>query len=396
MVSGFRAAFTLKRLPCPFHPAIRSLPFATIMDGASTSLDLRARYLSELAARGYQADDAQLAVVELLERRSRKLIKKRSTSWFAKLTGRRRAGVRGVYLWGGVGRGKTFIMDLFFDALPIEQKYRAHFHRFMRYVHDALGEHRDTEDPLALVADDFAASYRLLCLDEFFVSDITDAMILGRLLDALFSRGVTLVTTSNSPPAELYRDGLQRSRFLPAIALLERCCEVVNVDAGTDYRLATLTAGRTYLDSGLATTAAELAARFEQLAPGRYGAGEPLDIEGRPIDTVRRGQSVVWFTFTALCEGPRSQNDYISIARRFQTVVISDIPVLGTDEDDAARRFVALIDEFYDRRVKLVASAAAPPDALYTGKRLAFEFERTASRLIEMQSQAYLAEAHRH
>ncbi|MEO1035741.1 MAG: cell division protein ZapE [Pseudomonadota bacterium] len=358
-------------------------------------MDFRARYLTELDARGFTADEAQLAAVETLAERTNCLLQSAPSGLFGRLLGRHKARTRGVYLWGGVGRGKTFVMDLFFEHLEIEAKYRAHFHRFMRFIHDQLGTLDGEEDPLDQIAEQFASEHRVLCLDEFFVSDITDAMILARLLEGLFTRGLMLVTTSNAAPTDLYRDGLQRARFLPAIALLEKHCEVVNLDAGTDYRLQLLASARTYLDANEPRTGAQLALYFERLAPGRYTEGEALEIEGRPIGTVRRAKSVVWFTFGQLCDGPRSQNDYISIARRFQTVILSDVPVLDAEHDDQARRFIAVVDEFYDRRVKLVLSAAAAPEDLYTGQRLAFEFERTHSRLVEMQSEAYLAQPHR-
>ena len=395
MVSGIGATFTAKPRRDTGQHVGTPLPFAIVSNRADTGLDFRAHYLTELDARGFHADSAQLAAVEALAERAKALRAPRSGGWLQRWLRPGRPATRGLYLWGGVGRGKTFVMDLFFDAVPIDAKYRAHFHRFMQFVHGELAELDNVSDPLEPVADAFAEQYRLLCLDEFFVSDITDAMLLGRLLTALFDRGVMLVTTSNAPPSELYRDGLQRARFLPAIDMLERHCEVLNVDGGTDYRLAMLASGSTYLDATDVRTPGRLALYFDRLAPGRYTIGTAIDVEGREIATVRRGQSIVWCTFAQLCDGPRSPNDYISIARRFQSVILSDVPVLDALMDDQARRFVALIDEFYDRRVKLVVSAMAAPDALYTGSRLAFEFERTASRLVEMQSETYLSEAHR-
>lgn len=303
--------------------------------------------------------------------------------------------VRGLYMWGGVGRGKTWLMDLFFESLPFEQKLRMHFHRFMRRVHQDLRALAGQSNPLLGVADRFAADARVLCFDEFFVSDITDAMILGELLDALFARGVTLVATSNIPPQHLYRDGLQRRRFLPAIALLERHTEIMNVDGGTDYRLRSLERAEIYyapLDAG---ADASLAASFAGLAPMEATEGEVLEVEGRPIPTRKRADDVVWFDFTALCAGPRSQNDYIELAREFHAVLISDVPRFTTRLEDQARRFISLVDEFYDRGVKLILSAEAPLEDLYGGERLSFEFERTRSRLLEMQSREYLAKLHR-
>ncbi|MEM1262186.1 MAG: cell division protein ZapE [Pseudomonadota bacterium] len=365
------------------------------MTSQGNNSDFRAHYLTELDRRGYVADAAQLKAVEVLAGRARALRKRHRPGLVGRWLGRSPRLVRGVYFWGGVGRGKTFIMDLFYEWLPIDDKHRSHFHRFMRWVHDQLADRPGESDPLDAIAADFAAEHRVLCLDEFFVSDITDAMLLGRLLASLFEHGVTLITTSNAAPGELYRDGLQRTRFLPAIELLETRCEVVNLDAGTDYRLELLAQSQTYLDANDARTAGRLALYFDRLAPGRYTTGESIDIENRPIATVRRGKSIAWFTFAALCQGPRSQNDYIAIARQFQTVIVSGVPVLDAKTDDEARRFIALIDEFYDRRIKLVLSAAAPADRLYVGQRLAFEFERTVSRLSEMQSTSYLASPHR-
>jgi cell division protein ZapE len=265
----------------------------------------------------------------------------------------------------------------------------------MQGVHEGLRSHRDEVDPLAAVATDLAARSRLICLDELFVSDIADAMLLAGLFTHLVDRGVTLVFTSNVPPSGLYRDGLQRQRFLPAIALIERHCEVVCVDGGTDYRLRHLTRAPIYLQSDAAHVERALAEIFEDLADGAGHSGGHLEIEGRPIPVIRLSENVVWFDFKALCEGPRSQDDYVGLAREYQSIVLSDVPIFTRDSEDAARRFIALIDEFYDRRVKLVVSAAAGPSELYRGERLRFEFDRTASRLIEMQSEAYLASAHR-
>jgi cell division protein ZapE len=305
-----------------------------------------------------------------------------------------RTPVRGLYLWGGVGRGKTYLMDIFFHALPLDGKLRLHFHRFMKRVHDELKALRDRQDPLPLVAERLTENTRIICLDEFFVSDITDAMLLGGLLKALFERGVTLVTTSNIPPDELYRDGLQRARFLPAIELLKTHLEVFRMDGGVDYRLRYLDSVALY-HTPLGETADDaLLEAFEHVSPEPGTAGGKLEIEGRRIATRRQGDGVVWFDFATLCEGPRSQNDYIEIARLFHTVVLSDIPVLDRDREDPARRFLNLVDEFYDRHVKLILSAAVPIELLYQGERLSFEYRRTVSRLIEMQSHDYLAREH--
>jgi cell division protein ZapE len=361
--------------------------------------ELERAYRESLLDRGYQPDRAQLhALSRLADLRSR--LARGSTGHSAligRLLMRQRRSVtagRGVYLWGGVGRGKTFLMNLFHANLPVPSR-REHFHRFMRYVHEELTRWRQVEDPLARVGAAIAAQARVLCLDELHVSDIADAMILSGLFTALDERGVTLVFTSNSPPDALYRDGLQRARFLPAIALIERRCEVVNVDAGVDYRLQQLEKAALYVDARAADAEAALARCFAAVAGGTGSPGGTLEVEGRSIPLRRLAAGVAWFDFAALCTGPRGTADYVEIARDFHTVVVSDVPGLDEARDDEARRFIALVDEFYDRSVKLVVSAAAPPDRLYRGTRLAFEFERTRSRLAEMQTHAYLAQPHR-
>lgn len=358
-------------------------------------------YRRDLLRSDFQHDPAQEEAVRRLQRvadaLTREPIPAARPGLLDRLLGRTPAlpaPVRGLYLWGGVGRGKTYLMDTFFQALPMDDKLRLHFHRFMKRVHDELKTLRDRQDPLPLVADRLAERTRILCLDEFFVSDITDAMLLGGLLKALFERGVTLVTTSNIPPDELYRGGLQRARFLPAIELLKRRLEVFHMDGGTDYRLRYLdTVSLYHTPLGEAADAALLDA-FEHVSPEPGTAGGELEIEGRLIPTRRQGDGVVWFDFAALCDGPRSQNDYIEIARLCHTVVLSGIPVLDRDREDPARRFLNLVDEFYDRHVKLILSAAAPIEQIYQGERLRFEYQRTVSRLIEMQSHDYLAREH--
>jgi cell division protein ZapE len=263
-------------------------------------------------------------------------------------------------------------------------------------VHARLRRHRGRAMPLAAVAADVAATTRILCIDEFVVGDVADAMILGALLDALFRRGVTLVATSNLPPAELYLGGLQRERFLPAIALIEKHCRAIELDAGVDYRLRQLERARLWLGPGDAGGEARMAAEFERLADGRGERDVKVQVEGRAVRARREAEDVVWFDFRELCEGPRSAADYVEIARCYQTVFLSGVPAMGAGDDDAARRFVTLVDEFYDRGVKLVVSAASgSPDAIYRGERLAFEFRRAASRLHEMQGRKYLAKPHR-
>lgn len=347
---------------------------------------------------GLRADADQLRIVERLEDLQQRLTARRPRWRRLRLAlpfVPDPAPVRGLYLWGDVGRGKTFLMDLFYDTLAVRAKHRVHFHRMMRDVHARLKSLAARRDPLDLAAAQIAAEARVLCFDEFYVSDIGDAMILGRLLDGLFRRGVTLVATSNLPPDQLYADGLQRQRFLPAIGLLERHTEVVELGGGEDYRLGLLQRAGTYLTPDDPGNRDRLARLFADVAPGRIVEARRIEINGRPIDTLRAAKGVAWFDFAELCEGPRSQDDYIEIARWYHTVIVSGVPVLDARREDAARRFIALVDEFYDRRVKLLLAAAVPAAELYAGQRLAFEFQRTVSRLAEMQSREYLHAPHR-
>lgn len=305
--------------------------------------------------------------------------------------------VRGAYLVGGVGRGKTMLMDLLVEALEEdgEPVQRTHFHRFMAHAHERLRHYGDRRDPLISVGRELAARARVLCFDEFHVTDIGDAMILGGLLEVLFERGVVLVTTSNTRPADLYADGLQRERFVPAIEAIERHCRVVSLDGAEDYRLRELVRHPVYHHPADEAATRELRDEFEALAAGERSSTAPIEIRGRSLQPVRRAGSVAWFEFETLCEGPRAADDYIELSRRFSTLIISDIPQLGNDDNDAARRLIHLVDECYDRSVKLLVSAAVPPEALYTGNRLAAPFERTTSRLVEMQSKDYLGREHR-
>ena len=365
----------------------------------SDAADLRELYVRELGLRGFGADPAQLAAVSRLDAVRRRLLRVPRAwlpRWLAALVRRRPdRPARGLYLWGGVGRGKTWLMDLFFESLPFPERRRQHFHRFMHDVHSQLAGLRHERDPLEQVAETIARDTRVLCFDELQVSDIADAMILGKLFDALFRRAVTLVATSNSAPRELYREGLQRARFLPAIALLERHLEVWRVAGATDYRLRELTQAGVYLPSAAGGTPARLEQLFARLSLHGTRAGGTIVIEGRPVAVIREGCGVLWCDFTALCAGPRGADDYIEIAREYHSVIVSGVPVLDGASDDEARRFIALVDEFYDRNVRLVVSAAASPPGLYRGERLAAPFERTVSRLIEMQSAEYLAREHR-
>lgn len=303
--------------------------------------------------------------------------------------------VRGVYLWGAVGRGKTLTMDLFYASLPFDDKLRLHFHRFMAEVHDGLKRLRDRENPLEIVADRFADRTRIVCFDELAVNDIADAMILGNLFSALFARGVTLAATSNLEPGELYRDGLQRQRFVPTIDLIRKHTEVVRISDGLDYRLQFLEKANVYLHPAGEAATCELERFFETVAPDGPATPGRIEVLNRPIEYRRASDGVIWFDFAAVCDGPRSQDDYIELSKLYQTVLVSDVPRFDARLENQARRFIALVDEFYDRRVKLILSADAPLDALYAGIRLTHEFERTRSRLIEMQSRDYLAAAHR-
>ena len=357
------------------------------------------RYQAGVSAGDYESDLSQLAALQLLQSLHDTLNQPppAKPGFLSRLMSAPEPvqAVRGIYFWGGVGRGKTFLMDLFYEELGIEQKRRLHFHRFMREVHRQLRDLQGEANPLKKVAARFAGQARVICFDEFFVSDITDAMLLAGLLDEMFRLGMTLVATSNVDPDHLYENGLQRAKFLPAIALIKEHTLVHNMDGGVDYRLRALESAEIYhfpLDK-----AAEkgLESAFFGVSPD---AGKPdvvLSIEGRDINTRRCGDGVAWFDFGMICDGPRSQNDYIELAYLFQTVLVGKVPVFDEKKEDQARRFISLVDEFYDRNVKLIISAEAGILDLYQGHRLAFEFQRTESRLQEMQSHDYLAQEHR-
>ncbi|MCP3867393.1 MAG: cell division protein ZapE [Gammaproteobacteria bacterium] len=364
-------------------------------------MTLQQLYNQQIQARGMEYDQAQFGVVEQLQVLSEQLLEPRAGSGNSFLDGllRRRQPapppIEGIYAWGGVGRGKTWLLDLFYNHLPFEDKLRVHFHRFMRNVHEELAELKGCADPLAQVATRLAAKTRILCLDEFFVSDIGDAMILAQLLHALFEQKVPLVTTSNTEPDNLYRNGLQRARFLPAIALLNQHTRVMELNGPTDYRLRFLEHARIYHTPLGDQVYEALDQEFESLAPEKGRTGGSITVYNRPIPVQRVADDVVWFDFMDICGPPRSQADYLDLARGFHTVLISDIPALTSELDDATRRFLYLLDEFYDRKVKLIISAAHPPESLYQGQRLAFEFQRAESRLLEMQSAEYLAMEHK-
>lgn len=355
-------------------------------------------YAAEIEKRGFAADNAQLTAIRQLERLRAELVDAAS----APIGRRLLRGItssstapKGVYLWGGVGRGKTWIMDLFYSSLAETAKRRTHFYRFMQEVHADLKRLRGMQSPLEGVADKISKKARVICFDELFVSDIADAMILAGLFGALIKRDVALVFTSNVKPQDLYKNGLQRDRFLPTIALLDQHCDVINVDGGVDYRLRQLTAAPIYLTTGAVDTQKRLEELFDELSDDDVESDGTISVHNRKIKVVRESENVIWFEFAALCEGPRSPADYVSIASEYQSVIIADVPVFGVDADNAARRFISVIDEFYDRGVNVILSAAAAPSELYKGEKLKFEFQRTASRLAEMQSEEYLARAHR-
>jgi cell division protein ZapE len=367
---------------------------------ANESKPVESRLSVEFASHRLEFDAAQLDAAVRLDRlragllESSRSIGERLRAHLPGLPASARAPQRGLYFWGGVGRGKTMLMDWFYESLRLSRRERSHFYRFMRQVHTELRTVARRTQPLDTVAERLARATRVICLDEFFVADIADAMILAGLFEGLFRRGVTLVATSNAPPQDLYKDGLQRERFLPAIELMQNHVDVVHLDGGIDYRLRQLEQAPTYMDSTHEHTAAQMKQRFAAFAGGSVTGPTVLSIEDRGIAALATGPGMAWFEFSELCEGPRSQNDYIELARSYHTIFISGIPEFTWANEDAARRFIAAVDEFYDRGVKIVVSAAAAPAELYHGERLPLEFQRAASRLIEMQTQHYLARQH--
>lgn len=348
-----------------------------------------------LTARGIVADPDQLMASMRLQQYYNELVAFKA----ARRTKLRKLLVhpelpKGVWFWGGVGRGKSFLMDCFFDAVPYQRKRRVHFHAFMREIHERLRSLKDEADPLAKVAAQVAEETRLMCFDEFHVSDIADAMILARLMQALFDAGVLFCITSNYPPDGLYPNGLQRDRLLPTIALLEQKLDVIRIDAGIDYRLRALEQAPVYLLPTDGDPATLLMRTFSQMVHGE-GHARPLEVLGREIPVVHRAPGVAWFDFAVLCGGPRSQNDYLDLAHRFHTIFVSGVPRMGSDMANEARRFTWLVDVCYDHRVKLVLAATVPAAELYVAGPQAHEFVRTVSRLVEMRSHDYLASAHR-
>lgn len=355
------------------------------------------KYQADLTRDDFQHDAAQENAVKHLQRLFDDLTKTKAPKkgLLNKLFKSKQSNeVKGLYFWGGVGRGKTYLVDTFYECLPTDKKLRIHFHRFMHKVHDEMNELKGVNDPLKVVAQRFAERTKIICFDEFFVSDITDAMILGTLLDELFKLGVVFVTTSNIVPDDLYKNGLQRARFLPAIALLKQHCEEVNVDSGIDYRLRALEQAEIFHYPLDAQADVNLHAYFQQLAPEVGEQNVEIEIENRMIATREVADGVVWFDFSAICETARSQVDYMEISRIYHSVLLSNVKQMGQNNDDAARRFIAMVDEFYERKVKLIISAEVALEDLYSKGTLNFEFKRCISRLQEMQSHEYLAEAH--
>ncbi len=368
---------------------------------------LLARYEQKLSQDDFKPDDVQRDAITRLDAVQRALIVSqhepsasgkglfgRLSRLMGKEKSEARAPVRGLYMWGGVGRGKTWVMDLFFQSIPSDRKLRFHFHRFMLRVHEELIQLQGQSDPLLTIADRFKAETDILCFDEFFVSDITDAMLLGTLMEALFARGITLVVTSNILPDELYRNGLQRARFLPAIEQIKQHCDVMNVDAGIDYRLRPLTSAHLWNAPLNEATHAEMERMFKVLAGSARDDAPVLEINHRQMATLGVSEGVLAIDFLTLCGEGRSQHDYIELSRRFHSVLLCDVPVMIYKTEDQARRFLALVDEFYEHHVKLVVAAEASLFEIYQGTRLKFEYQRCLSRLQEMQSEEYLRLPH--
>ncbi|VEG13583.1 cell division protein ZapE [Moraxella cuniculi] len=355
------------------------------------------RYHAALATGEFAEDAIQLAAVTYMDNLHHQIIKaqKPSSGWFANLFRPKSEMPKGLYMWGGVGRGKTWMMDMFYDSLPIERKMRMHFHHFMQRVQKELVALQGQTDPLQKVADIIHNEAVVICFDEFFVSNVSDAMILGDLFTMLFERGITLVATSNIEPAGLYKNGIHRDRFLPAIAQVEKHTTVMNIDAGIDYRLRLLKQAKLYTSPLSDETTGWLAQRFDTLAGGQSISHAPITIGGRQIEIIKRTETMLLVDFRALCMQPRSAADFIEIAHDFDTVMVDNVPFLNDTLMDPTRRFIYLVDEFYDRRVKLLVRAEQSILELYQGERLAFEIERTRSRLLEMQSEDYLSAEHR-
>lgn len=363
-------------------------------------LDPSEQYQLIIQSGSHQEDPAQRVAIEAFQQIYDRLSsaneqsKSNIPALISKFFGKKVVSSAGLYLWGDVGRGKTWLMNLFYESLPFENKQRLHFHHFMLNVHEQLAELKNQKDPLHVIANNYATKYRVLCLDEFIVTNITDAMLLYGLLEALFSHGMILVATSNRVPDDLYLNGLQRERFLPAIDLIKQNTQVVHLSGNTDHRLVLLEQSNLYHTPLTETTNQKLQHNMESLATDHIEKNKILKVLKRKIQTVACCDEIVWFDFDVLCNAPRAAQDYIELAEDFHTLLLSNVPVMDEYQDDKARRFIYLIDELYDKNVKLILSAEALPDKLYTGDMLKFAFNRTRSRLIEMRSEEYLSKPH--
>lgn len=357
------------------------------------------RYEQDLKNPEFLEDAAQRHAVENLQRLYNDLVAPRPPEGLLTRLGFKKKApikpVQGLYLWGGVGRGKTYLVDTFFELLPFEDKLRMHFHRFMHRVHAERKQQSDQSDPLVSIGEQLAKEARVLCFDEFVVHDVADAVILAKLLKVLFDNGVSLVATSNVEPKNLYKNGLQRRLFLPAIDLIYEFTDVFNLDSGIDYRLRFLDKAEKYFTPLNEHAEQGMLEDFEHLAPEARLDNDKIRIEGRDLNFIKRADGVIWFEFDELCDGPRSQNDYIELARCFHSILLSNVPIMDRLKEDQARRFINLVDVFYDHNVKLIVSAETEAENLYTGTRVEFEFQRTVSRLQEMQSRDYLALEHK-
>ncbi|MDO4895911.1 MAG: cell division protein ZapE [Moraxella sp.] len=355
------------------------------------------KYESALATGEFSRDDVQAQAVKYLDDLYHEIIKSQNqeTGFFASLFKSKPSAPKGLYMWGGVGRGKTWLMDMFYDSLPIQKKMRLHFHHFMQRVQKELVALRGQADPLKKVADIIHDEAVVICFDEFFVSNVSDAMILGDLFTMLFDKGITLVATSNIEPSGLYKNGIHRHRFLPAIAQVEKHTTVMNIDAGVDYRLRLLKQAKLYVSPLSKETDGWLSERFDTLTSGQAVMTDPIVVGGRTVDIIKRTETTLLVNFRQLCLEPRSASDFIELANDYNTVLIDNVPALTDTFMDPTRRFIYLVDEFYDRRVKLLVRAEQSILELYQGEKLAFEIERTRSRLLEMQSEDYLIQEHR-
>lgn len=353
------------------------------------------RYAKAISSGQFMADDAQAEAVHELNRVWEELISRYKASKKAFRRFRRQTAPQGVYMWGGVGRGKTWLMDQFYESIPFRRKTRMHFHHFMQYVHKELNKNSGQQNPLDIVAEQIYKEAVVICFDEFFVSNVTDAMILSDLFQKLFTRGITLVATSNIAPDGLYRNGIHRDRFIPTIEMVKKHCRVLNVDAGVDYRLRVLKQAQLFKSPLTHEHKLWMAQRFAALTQSQTVSDEPIIINGRNVDTLGHTEDVLWCEFSELCMKPRSPADFIQISNIYNTVLVSNVPNLNDVLSEGTRRFIYLVDEFYDRGVKLLLTSEAGIIDLYSGEKLSFEIERTRSRLLEMQSDEYLQSAHR-